>query len=210
MNRADLSWALSAVLPHAGRDPRPSFVGIEHCGEWLYFYATDRYTLAIARIPYTDVPVQNGYAHLLLSTKEATELERFVRPVRVADKEANVAYSATVDELHIGLDDESGVFDATPDTGQFDSLLTRVKTVRETAVEWQPVTIDPAFLARFAKAKRDDTPVRIEPKHGGKAGALLVTAGSDFIGVAMEIAYDHPTSVPDFSSWPTIERKAAA
>jgi hypothetical protein len=50
MNRADLSWALSAVLPHAGRPPRPSFVGIEHHENHLYVYSTDRYTLGIARI----------------------------------------------------------------------------------------------------------------------------------------------------------------
>lgn len=211
MNRAEMSWALSAVLPHAGRYPRPSFVGLEHRGDWLYVYTTDRYTLAIARIPCD--PFKNvereRFAEHTLSVKESTELERYVRPNRVAEKDEKVLYAVTDNELHIGLADESAVFEASSPDGEFEYLLGLVNTARGTAVEWQPVTVDPAYLARFAKAKRGDGPVRIEPKAGNQSGALLITAGEDFIGLAMGIAYAHPLPAVDFTSWPFPERKVA-
>lgn len=207
MNRADLSWALSAVLPHAGRYPRPSFVGLEHRGDWLYVYTTDRYTLAIARVPLTEG--QQGYVHHTLSVDEAKEIERYVRPSRVSEKDELVRYAVTDSEFHVGLPDESAVFGAGLSDDEFDKLLATVQSVRETAVEWQPIKVDPALLARFAKAKREDAPVRIEPKVGNAAGALLISAGEDFIGLAMEIAYEFPSPVTDFASWPFPERKAA-
>src|SRR3954465_3710556 len=99
MNRADLSWALSAVLPHAGRPPRPSFVGIEHHENHLYVYSTDRYTLGIARV---ETRVESVSCQL--TPKEATELEQFVRPRLVREREQGALLVTEGNELHVGWD----------------------------------------------------------------------------------------------------------
>lgn len=211
MNRADLSWALSAVLPHAGRPPRPSFVGIEHHENHLYVYSTDRYTLGIARV---ETRVESVSCQL--TPKEATELEQFVRPWRVAEREQEVVLLIHDNELHVGFwgkgDDDSAVFETIEPVLNWQAFLdlTALGLARET--QWQSVTVNPAFLARFAKADRDGN-IRMEPKQGKETGSLLVTAGDSFIGLAMQIAYSQPATAVDFPSWPLPstwnERKAS-
>lgn len=214
MNRADLSWALSAVLPHAAKPPRPSFVGIEHHENHLYVYSTDRYTLGIARIECTSDRVISCQ----LTPKEATELEQFVRPRRVPERVQEAQLVVEGNELHVGgwldvqCEYESAVFETIAPVLNWQAFLdlTALSLARET--QWQSVTVNPAFLARFAKADRDGN-IRIEPKQGKKNGSLLVTAGDSFIGLAMQIAYSQPATAVDFPSWPLPptwnERKAS-
>lgn len=209
MNRAELSWALSAALAHAGKPPALSFVGIEHRKDWLYVYSTDRYSLGIARIPYPDTPVANGYARNLLTAKEATELERWIRPGYVAEREQNVAYTATDTELHFSDGVDSTAFTAGRDS-KLDELLALVSAAISLPLEWDSVALNPAFVSRFTKAIRDGSRfVRLEPKRAKGSGVWLATVGSDFVGLVMNLAYSF-TPAADLADWPITAKEQTA
>jgi hypothetical protein len=77
VNRADLSWALGACLPHTGRREL-DFIGFSYNGSHLYLYATDGYTVAVGWMPSQSLNIsEEEYA---LSKKEARDLLSFIRP----------------------------------------------------------------------------------------------------------------------------------
>lgn len=176
--RADLAWALRAVLPHVGA-PNLSLDRVtlsEHLA-----WATDRYTIGVAALPDALFP-----GEVALEKREAEDLMRFVRPSRVAEHEEEVVARLTDSELHIGLNDcgESAVFE-TVDSAVPTSVITdKLSALSGMPNNATPLIFQPALWERFAKAKRDDSDrMYLYPKSvmNGYSAALLVTA-DHFVG----------------------------
>lgn len=201
--RADLSWALKAALPHVGGNAATAGVGLYQDVAW----ATDRYTIGIARIGNGQIPWCE------MSTSEAKELERFVRPSRVAHKTEEVILKRADQELHVGLVDseDTAVFELLP-SGTLTPLAVCVQVLEINAglepVSYEHCPYDPEFLARFAAAKQDPfdrlwlSQRRANNARVGDFPAALVIVGDKFIGsiagLSVEPGYEWPT-VPDSS-----------
>lgn len=211
MNRSDLRWALDAVLPHTGRTAETDVVGLTQDGEYnLVVYATDRYTFGAARVaagPHVDVR---------LTTKEARELLKFVRPERVAHNDHEVIMLVRDNELHVGFCDEDGetytsaVFDTVERGADLNYLERFVDWLSEHETEYQACIFRPKIFGRFSKAERYETdrlhllPKRLDDRHG----AALVMVGKHFVGAIAGMSYDQPLAAledPDA----TTERIAA-
>jgi hypothetical protein len=192
VNRGDLAWALAAVLPHCGKTEATAVVGLEPYGDALYAYASDRYTTALARIR------ERSSLDVALVAKEATELMRFIRPVRVAEFEQDLAILPQPGELHVGVWVEDGelgdsaVFETTSSALSLKPLLGLITALHKAPLEWDEAVYQPDVLAKFAKAKRADTDrLRIFPRHIiDRNGAAVVTVGTDFIGAIAGLTYD--------------------
>jgi hypothetical protein len=207
VNRGDLSWALSAVLPHAGsRASNTDVVGLAYREGASYAFATDRYTLGVARIP-------NGAGfELWLPAKEATELEQFVRPSYKDEHEGDIVYALQPGEFHIGFDrqvhrdgttqEDSAVFDTTEGRIELDPLLNFIQRLHEAPVEFDELIYRCEAVVRFTKAKRAATDrLRIIPRHtSDRHGAAVVTVGTEFLGAISGLTYDElgPATVTDF------------
>lgn len=200
MNRADLSWALNAVLPHAGNEKQGlNYVGLAFREGASFLYATDKYTAAVAR-------VNEGMDFTgALSTKEATDLMRFVRPNKVGERTQELVYAQAPGELHIGYDDleESGawengvvsqVFETREQYASLDLILNLIKSIEAAKPEWDRLILMPKLVERFAKAQRVEADrMVIVPKHrSDKAGAAIVTVGDNFTGVIAGMTYEKP------------------
>lgn len=192
VNRGDLAWALAAVLPHCGKTEATAVVGLEPYGDALYAYASDRYTTGIARIrPFTDL-------HECLSTREATELMRFVRPGRVAEHEQEIILGHDLGELHVGYVDadgellDSAVFETVTGQLSLGPLLAAVDCLDSAPLEFDELIFQPSLVAKFAKAQRAETDrLRILPRRViDRNGAAVVTVGTDFIGAIAGLTYD--------------------
>src|SRR6266498_1713540 len=124
VKRDDLSWALDAVLPHAGKTRgkvpgKAPYVGMEirsdRISEWelnkrLYLYATDGHTIGIARIPISEVSIWEPF--YLPTGGEAESLQKWIRPHRKAEEEQRVVLvlgelseEEPLPALHVGLQD---------------------------------------------------------------------------------------------------------
>lgn len=222
VNRDDIAWALAAVLPHAGRQSLGlDCIGLHSKDGQLFVYATDAYTVGIARLPY------EGHAvSAQLSIGEAKDLERFVRISRKSDEQNNVGlvgnpvsygYLLGYDdlELHVGLqsDDEevdSAVFWQRPPVlrqgNLWDAISHHVGSMPERLeVETREYTYNPAFLGRFGKAARLKTdslrmyPYMVDSK-GYDYNVALVTVGDNFLGAIAGM--DHRPGIrPVLSTW---------
>lgn len=209
MNRSDLSWALSSVIPHAGRQPATAFVGLAFNHDATYAYASDGYTIGIARVPGW---AEGSAGEVHLSPKEATELMRFVRPGKVAEHEQKLFFAAREVELHVGFDGDAEVFDSAAASLTLTHLLQRVQLIDRCEVELHECVYQPKLFERFAKAQRvEGDRLRMFPRRGrsGKYGAAVVTVGTDFIGAIAGLEYDDqgPATVAEFLSFH--ERTAA-
>lgn len=208
MRRADLAWALSAVIPHAGTATQGlNHVGLERRASWLYVYATDRYTSGIARIP-DGIDVHN----VALPVKEANDLMRFVRTDYVSEKEDDLAYALAPGELHIGFErqidkhgnrkDDSAVFELTEPKVSLAYLLEYITRVNAIQPEWDELILAPKLCEKWAKATRSESDrLRIMPRHvSDRRGVAIVTVGSDFIGAISGLTYDQegPSTVAEF------------
>jgi hypothetical protein len=218
VNRGDLSWALSAVLPHAGsRASNTDWVGLAYREGVSYAFATDKYTLGVARIP-------NGAdVDLVLPAKEATELEQFVRPSYKDEHEGDVVYARQPGEFHVGFDrqvhrdgtteEDSAVFE-TADAGvSLTYLFDYIRFVLAQPTEYDECIYQPSLMQKFAKAKRVGTDrLRIFPRRLSDAyGAALVTVGTDFVGAVAGLTYDElgTATVADFLTKINLEGQAA-
>lgn len=158
MNREDLSFALRAVLPHAGRSGPTAWVGIHVGAGEARVYATDDLTFGVARIA---TPPGGDTGTLWLSTKEATELERFVRPTLKAHKEETITWEARGQELHIGCDQgtkdgfQAVVFDLIEPQSTIEHYMRLIAEISKSATSIV-MAADPALMSRFAAAKRSD------------------------------------------------------
>lgn len=202
MRRGDLAWALTAVLPHAGKTEATAVVGLEQLNGWVHAYATDRYSMGIARIEsMTDLDLR-------FTTKEATDLMRFVRPNRVAEHEQQLVLAVQPGEFHVGLVDaddvlcESEVYETTPHDLELSYLLEFMRRLDAAPGEWGECVFQPPLAAKFAKAQRVDADrLRILPHHASdKYGAAVVTVGTNFIGAIAGLEYDQlgTATVADF------------
>lgn len=196
MNRADLAWALSSVIPHAGRTPETAFVGIDSREGHTYAFATDKYTAGIARIDDgTDI-------RLYLSPSEATELMRFVRPTRVPERVQEVSYAQRPGELHVGFDDDSAVFETLAAGVTLNWMFDYIDRLQDSLAEWDELIYQPKLMEKFAKAQREETDrLRILPRHANEVwGAAIVTVGADFVGAIAGLTYDQlgSATVADF------------
>lgn len=204
MNRQELSWALRAVIPHAGG----TTVGLEQRHDWLYVYATDGYTLGVARVPIPSfVPLQHT-----LTAKEAIELEHYVRPNLVAEKDGMVGGAVRDTELHIGIADESGVFDAKLAPDGLTLPMRLIHHAIDLRREWTPIAVNPAYLARFLRAGdalRFEAKSEFRSVKGEESGALLVTSSdNNFTGLVMNLAYAF-TPALHLVGWPLLQSEAA-
>jgi hypothetical protein len=194
VNRADLAWALNAVLPHVGKRPETAVVGLQRDADFqLVAYATDKYTFGAARIP--DGPELD----VLLPTSEATDLLRFVRPANKKQDVHEVITAARGAELHVGLVDEDGetfdsaVFNTTENSdltlAYLEGFTDRLAAAPD---EFQACVYQPKVFARFAKAGREETDrVQLLPKHiSDRNGAALVLIGDHFVGAISGLTYE--------------------
>lgn len=192
MRRDELAWALNAVLAHCGSTKEMAVVGIDGS----YLYATDRYTVGVARTEPLGVTAT-------LPKGEATDLMRFVRPERVAEQEE--AVEAVLDDeggLHIAIQSDSAVFETVKPAYSFADLAAKLHLLEMLPDDHERLEYNPAFAARFAKAKRDAndrlciTPKRFEDRNG----VALVTVGKDFLGAIAGLSYalSEPLSIAQF------------
>jgi hypothetical protein len=200
MNRADLSWALNAVLPHVGNEKNGlNQVGLDFRDGATFVYATDKYTAAIARV--NDGMDFRG----ALPTKEATDLMRFVRPQRVPERDAYVfmeQHGEHGEELHVGFDDfagsafESEVYETCEPKMRLDFLLDWIRAIDRSAVEYEELIVNPKLMEKFAKAQRADSDrLWIRPRKNAEAyGAAVVAVGTDFIGAIAGMTYDQQST----------------
>jgi hypothetical protein len=194
MNRADLSWALNAVLPHVGNEKNGlNQVGLDFRDGSTFVYATDKYTAAIARV--NDGMDFRG----ALPVKEATDLMRYVRPDRVPERAQEIVYAQAPGELHIGNVndyDESQVFETCEPKVTLDYLLTWIRGIDQGETEYDELILAPKLVEKFAKAQRSDAdrlwilPRRLTDRYG----AAVMALGADFIGAVAGMTYDQQST----------------
>lgn len=197
MRRDDLAWALTAVLPHCGSLPELAMVGIESGLRGTLLYATDRYTVGVARIgPALGITAA-------LPKTEAADLLRFMRPSKVAEQEEHV--ETLLDDqggLHIAIQSDSAVFETEPSGFTFADITLRLRLLEALPNEFERLEYNPAFASRFAKAKREaNDRLCITPKRfKGRNGVALITVGKDFLGAIAGLSYaqSEPFTVDGF------------
>lgn len=184
MNRQDVYWSVWSVLPHAGKAPHSKFpvVGIDIEHGQLYAYATDNYTMAVARQA-TEHPTLS----VQLSTSEATDLARFVRPGKKAEDVEPVRFALQGGELHVGLAGDSAVFETVHFAGYTrHTILGLVDNLwNRSRVDTMPSVWDPDLAKRFAQAKRGEHDrLTFWPRYVSSEapGAGVVVVGDSLIG----------------------------
>lgn len=194
MIRADLSWALSSVLPHAGKLAPYSVVGLSETSDDLaQVWATDGYTTGIARL---SSMLDEALGTVVLPASEARDLERFVRPTRVGERTeaVNLVYVGSLCELHVATESDSAVFECTEHSLTLDYLLDAVNRILALPYESaQGLDYQPDLFARFSKAKRSETDrLTLYPRRpsNGRNGVAVVTVGSDFLGAISGLTYE--------------------
>jgi len=216
MRRSDLSWALSAVLPHAGKGkPFTDCVGLTTRGGTAYLFATDNYTSGVARIDtYGDLELD-----VRMTSKEAVELERFVRP-SYRDEEAGALTFDTRDlELHVGLErqihrdgstePDSSVFDVIEHSLSLGLLLGVVEALYQKPASLDGLVFQSTLAAKFAKAQRAEFErTRFYPRSTRQSGAAVVTVGTNFVGMVAGLTDDPADST--VTSFLRVLREGAA
>lgn len=208
VTRADLAWALGAVLPHcgdaaSGRD----WVGIQALigitdGLNLAVYATDGYTVGVARIENTGMPIPPF--DIALQKREAQDLLRLVRPTLKRHDTQPVQLIFVPEgvdspilengpELHAGLPPSeseseglSEVFEVMTPGASFQDVYGLVLKVKSASPDFTAqfgFPYYPDYAARFAKAARCETDRLTQfPRISGDRGATYITVGDRFEG----------------------------
>ena len=203
--RLDLSWALKAVIPHADKLTH-DLVVLESGNGLLHAYATNRYTFGIAQT------MDEGFRFACnLSIAEATDLERFVRPSLVGQRTQEVILLHRDDELHVGYEGESAVFETKPQVFlSFEHLLGQVKMMRSLPAGRSHWVLNPDFGAKFEKAAQKGDPMHLwhfeVQNDDNPYAATLVAVGDNFLGGIAGLTFDRPT--PNVWSWITEEKAA--
>ena len=179
MTRAELTYALTAVLPHEGN--RKGGVGLTVREGELLAYATDGYTTGLSRVTWPQVPPFD----VCLPVSEARDLMRFLRPSRVDEQSEAVELLSQDGELHVAIPGDSQVFTLKEPTYSLDDLLALMRKVHGLPTEFSDCLYSPLLLGKFAKAQREaNDRLRLYPKRtkNGKIGAAVLTIGTQFIG----------------------------
>lgn len=212
MTGRELRQFLGAVLPHAGTGdtlPALTMVTFEVSCGMLHALATDRYTLAIARHPLPD-PAPGMFT----VTAAASALQAVVRQIR---PRAAVQLTFTSDGLTLDqLSDPrlsyllhaSGEAPLLPSwrTWLADRLAAKPDPVVTTT---RGVALNPAYLARFRAASRDNLPLEIRP--AGRC--MVITCGTHFLGMAMpmDLTKTHQNTPDPLTNWlPTMHAAPGA
>lgn len=187
MRRDELTWALNAVLPHCGNTAATNLVGIAPRLRGVFLYATDRYTIGVARIDAGSMALGDA----ALSKREATDLMRFVRPSRVSEQEEAVELLTAPGELHVGTPDDSAVFETVARPYSFEQLVSRLELLEALPAERADQEYGPDILARFAKAKRNEADrLLVRPRrYADRNGVAIIRSGSDFLGAVAGLTY---------------------
>lgn len=191
MNRAELSWAMTACLPHA-----KDWLGIDRTTATVW--ATDTYTSGVARMTPT-VEDSETFAPTFLSIGEAKDLARFVKVTRKAHEVENVQLLVNGDELHVGVDGDSAVFETHQGGLDLSVVFQLLEGLYALPDDKRELVFQPAFAARFAKAQRYETDaLRVYPRlthRPVERGVALVTVGTDFIGAIAGLTHDDAPGV---------------
>lgn len=190
-NRADLAWALKAVLPHASRDKkieilcgiRLEVVPAEHT---LYCVATDRYTLGAATVEFTG---DHDAAEVTLPSAEVRDLLRKLTAGN-GGKEARVS----VTDRFVLLDDfyRFKVMPVIIRPGypakwiQWRDLLGKMLRYPP-GVPGPDTGYNSAYLARFGQAATPEHGVTVMPVRstGAQRSSLTVVLAENFAGAVM-------------------------
>jgi hypothetical protein len=178
---------LSAVLPHASRDdtdlPALSAVRIEITDGFLYLSATDRYSMAVTRMPLAAAGHQDGQA--LLPLEHARHLRRWLRErreprvisVAVGDGSVSVADQDGQSCKWTALEDRAGL----PDLR---AMAARMAAAPDRALSpgW---ALQPRFVARLAKTARHADAVSLRITAGrsarGETSPVVIAAAGDWL-----------------------------
>jgi hypothetical protein len=195
-DRADLAWALRAVLPHVLRDRGclPALEGVRlevaAASKLLYVVATDRYTLGVATVPVT------GDLEPAATVIDAGDVREMLRRLK-AKGECELA---VYDDGEVCLDWRARW--QQPTTLEFPDW----RGLLAPALRYPPMVPgprhawNPEYLARFAPAARECVPLVFMPvawhgRDGHPPAPMTVVVGEDFTGLAMG-ARDGPLDAP--------------
>jgi hypothetical protein len=194
VSRADLAWALKAVLPHVSRDdllPALTSVRFEADGGYLYLVATDRYTLGVAKLTVTapcwpDHPLAASVGH-----QDAQEIARKVKGNGKRDGTAELCF---YEDGELALDWRSRYASQPGDYVDWRGLLARYLR-RPAALPHAKFGYNPAYLARFQPAARDHAPLTFMPvswpsTYGETPLAATAVLGERFTGLVMSARID--------------------
>lgn len=202
VNRADLAWLLGATIPHAAKIPSRQLdrVGLTTRGSELFAYATDGYTVGVARSVVLERSVTGSGLNLSLSAKpsigskaEANDLLRYVKPGLKAEREQWVTLLERGQELHVGLADDSAVFTTFPEGLDYHGARAMISQLNKLPDDRGDMLYDPELAERFSPAKRvaGDHMTLLPKRSDGKVhGIMVVTIGRDFIGAVCGMGAD--------------------
>lgn len=212
VNRADLAWALNAVLPHVGsKAENLDYVGFSLTYS-LKLYATDKYTAGVAGIAVADIDFESSEpVEFALPKKEAKDLLQMVRPTLKRHESEQVELLLADSELHIALEAsedggerETAVFETVSPEMDYDRVSGRIRAVwgadEEDLSQHPELPFKPDFAARFAKAQRYETDrLILSPRmiDGLEYGASYVTVGDHFVGAIAGLTYSAPEWVQE-------------
>lgn len=198
LTRADLSWALKAVIPHAGTRPPSNTIGLGSDPDFpaLGVWATDRYTIGSVA-----VDCEDQIPDLFLPVKEAVDLERLVRPNRKPEQDETVTLLAHEGELHVQVGDQDGVvYDTTPIGVPWQTIADRLYDLQcNGKPENNLLVFGPALLKRFAAAQRyeSDRCRLCGVTQNDEHGAAYVQVGDSFRGAIGGMAYQASSQSKD-------------
>lgn len=181
VNRAELAWALRAVLPHVGPHYPMDTVGMDG----TYLWATDRYTLGMAT-------VAARLPSCLLPADEAKDLERSVRVSRKADEEDSVWLVHDGYGLHVQVGDGPGeVYDLSEWGIPYSFVHEHIESLSVREPEYQGLIVQPKLLSRFTKAAKHDSDRLVLDGYGvdSEHGTILVRVGDSFVGAIGGLTY---------------------
>ena len=196
-----LCQALNAVIPHAGGEDGLEWLRIDAAGDTVTVYATDRYTIGMARID-GDAIIESDHDVWTIDilADDAKLIAAIFKPGK--DQVLNIRLRATTTdctvtdvsgfvhgrELSISATDGDSALNAIP----------RLVSTAALAADQSVITSAQAALwvtnayqwAKFVKSAQNykGNPIAIEAHEPGKA--FLVTIGERFIGLLMPVRTD--------------------
>lgn len=218
LDTADLRSALSAVVKHVSpsKDDAPALQGVrvlvDPTTQHVYVMATDRYTLALARVSIWEDLAGYGSAGVVeldLSVDDVADVLRIFRPVGKDGPQERVRLRVDT-PLALTLTDASGLFtmpdqdrtltlpvqchEGFPDVRRI--LARLVRTAMALLAESRDsagspvIAADAAYTARFAAAGKAYARPLYHLQSAEARAAILYRVGDSFLGALMPLAVD--------------------